>query len=39
VFYARRAIASLSGDLRLLSSPVLIEDGAGCVPIDAGAAQ
>ena len=35
VFYARKSLASLSGDLRLLSSPVLVEDGRWLVPIDA----
>jgi len=35
VFYARKSLASLGGDLRLLSSPVQIEDGRWLVPIDA----
>jgi len=35
VFYARKSLASLAGDLRLLSSPVVIEDGKWYVPVDA----
>lgn len=35
VFYARKSLASLGGDLRLLSSPVQVEDGRWMIPIDA----
>ena len=35
VFYARKSLASLGGDLRLLSSPVVVEDGRWLVPLDA----
>jgi N-acetylmuramoyl-L-alanine amidase len=35
VFYARKSLASLGGDLRLLSSPVQAEDGRWLVPLDA----
>jgi N-acetylmuramoyl-L-alanine amidase len=35
VFYAKKSLASLGGDLRLLSSPVQVEDGRWLVPIDA----
>lgn len=35
VFYSKKSLASLGGDLRLLSSPVQVEDGKWLVPIDA----
>jgi N-acetylmuramoyl-L-alanine amidase len=35
IFYLRKSLASLGGDLRLLSSPVLYEDGKWLVPLDA----
>lgn len=35
VFYARKSLASLGGDLRLLSAPVALEDGKWLVPLDA----
>jgi N-acetylmuramoyl-L-alanine amidase len=35
VFYSRKSLASLGGDLRLLSSPVVHEDGRWLVPVDA----
>ncbi|MGE0454405.1 MAG: N-acetylmuramoyl-L-alanine amidase [Vicinamibacteria bacterium] len=35
IFYLRKSLASLAGDLRLLSSPVLYEDGKWLVPLDA----
>jgi N-acetylmuramoyl-L-alanine amidase len=33
--YNRKSLAAVDGDLRLLSSPVLLEDGRWLVPIDA----
>jgi N-acetylmuramoyl-L-alanine amidase len=35
VFYARKSLASLGGDLRLLSSPVVVEERRWLVPLDA----
>lgn len=35
VLYARKSLAALGGDLRLLSSPVLLEDGRWLIPFDA----
>jgi N-acetylmuramoyl-L-alanine amidase len=34
ILYDRKSLASVSGDLRLLSSPVLLEDGRWLVPLD-----